>query len=396
MPTSVLNRVSMTSSKTKRTWSRFSRSSSSTPSPTSPKQSSFTPPSPQPSHLKAPSIHPEPMPSQTPQHHSPEQSKQPQAPQQRSNPTSPNQSLTHNPQAFLRQIKSLLGDFEQIHNVNQTPLSDSRIRHIRHQVEKNMPLLYSLQQQMKNHPSSEASLIVVLAENFLKRFPDVDDAFLRSLQPATQSKLPEASNHPQAPRFPSFYSVSSHSSKPPLHANPPVAKTNMTPATTSTMSHPSNYQYFSPASSHPRDSYASRPPCVPSALADHRPALTGAQEMLLRSVYSLSSNYRQSSGSASYEAPAALSPMEIENMSVAINRRMALTPIPSGAGAFNSSGFGYGHAQYAARQDMRGARYSSWVGANSTGGRYGSYPRADMPRSSSDSIRHRRSNSDER
>ncbi|KAI0565619.1 hypothetical protein FGB62_16g265 [Gracilaria domingensis] len=289
-------------------------------------------------------------------------------------------------------MRTLLSDFEQIHKVNQTPLTDSRIRHIRNHVEKGMPRLYSLQQQMMNHSSSEASRILFMAEDCLRRFPDVDDAFLRSLKPPPQAKPPESASSHHQPRFPSLYSVpSSYSSKPPLrHANPSVNTSNAPPPTAPSTH---NYHYYPQPSttSHQHESFPAQPPPVRPTVTDHRPSLTPSQQMLLHSVHSLSSNYRQPFAHNLYEAPAAMSPMEIESISAAVNRETAFSSGPPGVGAINSGGYAYGHAHYASRREADAPRYHAWGAVKS---RHESSLYADTPRSGSN-IRHRRSNSND-
>lgn len=279
---------------------------------------------------------------------------------------------------FLRELRNVLYSFEQLHKLNQLPLSDQRLIRIRQHVQLSMPRLYQLQAAVGYHHASEASRLVILAENCLNHFADINDDTFRTWKAsarmqhsqahvqAQQVKLPSTSLCPPAdahigkPRFPSLYpsKPAPHTGRPPhlpaaalrppagapcvsrpsLHGAASPACSSAT--STSTHSLPplpqqqkqqqqqqqqasNGHQHYSPRQTHrptPTQSQT-RPPLAPVMNISH------AQNLILSDLQSLPCHFGTSSSTISssnetgrsscrslFEAPAALSSDEIRSL----------------------------------------------------------------------------------
>lgn len=108
---------------------------------------------------------------------------------------------------LLQSLRRHLRNFEELHELNKTPLSDSRVLDIRNEVESAMPRLYALADEKNlSSAANEASLVRGFAEKLLRRFPDINLDALRlsstaESTPASSSGTIQMSQ-PSTPREP--------------------------------------------------------------------------------------------------------------------------------------------------------------------------------------------------
>lgn len=115
-----------------------------------------------------------------------------------SNPSTSNSARLHRDGAlsedssFLQTLRKLLSDFDQLHTINGTPLSDHRVVTIRKEIERGMPRVYSLAgDKVSNHSSTDAGRVKIIAEDFLRKFPDVNIDDLRPKDTADTASKPK-------------------------------------------------------------------------------------------------------------------------------------------------------------------------------------------------------------
>lgn len=95
---------------------------------------------------------------------------------------------------LLQSLKKLLSDFDQLHAINGTPLSDHRMVAIREEIERGMPRLYSLaDDKISNHLSADARMVKIIAEDFLRKFPGVNIDDFRPKNAADTAAKPKPS-----------------------------------------------------------------------------------------------------------------------------------------------------------------------------------------------------------
>lgn len=245
---------------------------------------------------------------------------------------------------LLQNLRKLLSDYQQLCVINGTPITDTRIIYIRHQIERLMPPLYALTHHCtSSYITSEASLVRHLAEDFLRKFPDITKDILRSYQPVESSSRTHSSPHslPKAspPHMSSPQTTIPHSSLP--QALRPQLVLPQAIQKQSSHPQPSRYLTVSPQeysnqlavhqyrTSPPVTSRLNRPSPVISVdsnvmteslhLQDSTNKITSSQEIMLFAIHELLSKRpfsRPQTRQPWHDPPAGLSPDEVKKASL--------------------------------------------------------------------------------
>lgn len=111
-------------------------------------------------------------------------------------------------QAFLKNIRKLLSEFEQLHNVENKPMSDRKVIDKFKQIESARPRLIQINQGSFSQHATDAlaARCLNIAENILAKSPEFDISALRSLTVSDKPlKTPTSASHNYIPKPSSSY-----------------------------------------------------------------------------------------------------------------------------------------------------------------------------------------------